>query len=73
MMTFAYNFQSPEDAKMQMAVLERYARLSRIPAKLGAIWPTSMRPGAARPAADCYRTILALDPKCPDALRKIKS
>jgi hypothetical protein len=73
MMTFAYNFQSPEDASMQMAVLERYVRMfpdSRDAWELLAYVQESRGDQAA--ALVSYRRILVLDPKNPSALRKVK-
>lgn len=73
MMTFAYNFQAPEDAALQLAVLERFARLSpdsREAWELLAFVQEAR--GRKDLAVDCYRTILTLDPKSPFALRKIK-
>jgi len=73
MLTFAYNFQAPEDARMQLAVLERYAGLfpdSREAWEFLAYVQEARGDKAA--ALVCYRKILALDPKNPTAIRKIK-
>lgn len=74
MLTFAYNFQAPEDARMQLAVLERYT--GQFPDSCEA-WEYLASVHEARgdkaAAIRCYKKILALDPKNPNALRKIKN
>jgi tetratricopeptide (TPR) repeat protein len=73
MLTFGYNFQSPEDAKMQMAVFEAYTKLFPDSREAwGYLAYVLESRGDKAAALRCYRQILALDPKSPNAIRKVK-